>query len=823
MQHSYRLGRERAVVWASALLVAATLALLLPSFASGVDTHLVTGTVIGADTLAPISGVDVQTYWFDGSGYQYAESVSTGADGVYNVYGAASHGAGTYRFVFAIQGRVSQTHDVYWDGLEPLTLDVSLVYAELIAHGTVTKAATGEFYPGTHIQAYRLDGASYLWAGEAYAALDGTYALFESEAQGPGDYEFHVNAAGYWLQAVRAPWNGVSPLSLSFALAAIGPDAYESDDTPEDAKPIAVDSPGQDRSVYPLGDHDWVAFQAIGGRTYVIETAPNAGSRTDTYLYLYGSDGTTAEDDDSGDSDFSRIVWTAGVDQTVFLMVRHSSDGAAYGSYLLSVTRVPNTPPTATDDAYAATSGALLTVSAAQGILANDEDADGGTLFPEVVSGAGHGTLVLADDGSFTYKSSPGFVGEDTFTYVVYDGESQSGAAIVTITVAAPPDTTPPTITVSGVANGGTYTAPVTPTFSATDPNLSSVTAKLDGATFVSGTTITQNGPHTLVVTATDSRSNQSTKTVSFTLARPALPVYTTYRGSDRYQTAALISKAAYPTGAPVVFLVKGDDFPDALAAGPLAAAYGGPIMITPSTGLNDTVRQELKRLAPAEVFVIGLPSTLNAQVKAALPGLKDQDIHEIRGLNRYHTATLIAEALEAKLGSVDRVVLVAGDNFPDALSAGPLAAKQGWAILLTPQKGPLPDATRQTILDLGVKTALRVGTRVALPSGTAATDLVGTDRYHTSALVAAFGTGFGLTFEHIALVKGDNYPDALVVGPYLEGASGTILLTAQSALPSRIVAVLEANIDTVRRCDIVGLPAAIRTEMETRFPPQVQ
>ena len=351
----------------------------------------------------------------------------------------------------------------------------------------------------------------------------------------------------------------------------------------------------------------------------------------------------------------------------------------------------------------------------------------------------------------------------------------------------------------------------------------STVTGELNGASFTSGTIISANDHYTLVVTARDTADNVSTKTVSFTLARPPRPLYNTIRGTDRYDTAVKISKAAFPSGAPVVFLVKGDNYPDALSAGPLAAAYGGPIMITPSTGLNTTVRQELQRLDPSQVFVIGLPAALNAQVKAALPGLTDEDIHEIRGTDRYHTATLIAEELRAKLGSIDRVVLVAGDKFPDALSVGPLAAKQGWAVLLTPQNGPLPAVTRQKIADLGVTRALRVGNRVALPEGVdTPDDLVGTDRYHTSALVAAYGKDYGLTFEHIALVKGDNYPDALVVGPYLEAASGTVLLTAQAALPSRIVTVLEDNISSVRICDIVGLPASITTEMQTRFPPSV-
>ncbi len=736
MRHSYQLGRDRSAAWALALFLIVALALLLPSLVSAADKVLLTGSITGADALAPLGGVTVDEFKFDGANYQWVGTTTTGSDGAYIVYGSVP---GDYRFVYAAGGRVSQTYDVTWNGGAPLTHDVALASAKLIAQGTVTYAGTGANVTGAHVQAYWSNGSSYEWVGEAYSRADGWYVLYETEARGPGEYRFSVNVPGHWLQSVDTNWDGAAVLSVGFVVVAVGPDAYEPDDTFEQSKSIVVGGPSQERSIYPLGDHDWVTFQALAGTTYVIETQPSANSITDTYLYLY-AEGTALEDDNGGASSFSRIVWSCTADQTVFLMVRNANDGASWGPYVLSVTELPNTPPIAYDDSYEATQGTLLSVPASEGVLANDYDADGDTLWPEVVAWPGHGALSLGDDGSFTYQPSPGFVGEDTFTYAVFDGESASIPATVTITV----------------------------------------------------------------------------------VARPAQPLYSTIRGADRYQTAVQISKAAYPSGAPVVFLVKGDNYPDALAAGPLAAAYGGPIMITPSTGLNDTVRQELKRLAPGTVFVIGLPVALNAQVKAALPGLTDSDLHEIRGTDRYHTATLIADELLAKRGSVARVVLVAGDNFPDALSVGPLAAKQGWAVLLTPQKGPLPAVTRQKILDLKVTKALRVGNWVGLPARVTPTDLVGVDRYHTSALVAEYGKAFGVTFEHIALVKGDNYPDALVVGPYLEGVSGTVLLTAQTALPSRIVTLLEGNISTVRICDIVGLPAAISTEMETRFPPSV-
>ena len=69
------------------------------------------------------------------------------------------------------------------------------------------------------------------------------------------------------------------------------------------------------------------------------------------------------------------------------------------------------TPPVAHNDSYATASGQPLTVLAAAGVLANDEDSAGGTLMATEVAPALHGTVVLNTNGSFTYTPNTGYVG----------------------------------------------------------------------------------------------------------------------------------------------------------------------------------------------------------------------------------------------------------------------------------------------------------------------------------------------------------------------------------------------------------------------------
>ncbi len=83
-----------------------------------------------------------------------------------------------------------------------------------------------------------------------------------------------------------------------------------------------------------------------------------------------------------------------------------------------------NVAPIAADDSYTAGLNFTLQMNAANGVLANDSDANGnGTLsvLTTPLSGPANGLLTLNADGSFSYAPNTGFTGTDTFTYQVCD------------------------------------------------------------------------------------------------------------------------------------------------------------------------------------------------------------------------------------------------------------------------------------------------------------------------------------------------------------------------------------------------------------------
>jgi putative cell wall-binding protein len=104
-----------------------------------------------------------------------------------------------------------------------------------------------------------------------------------------------------------------------------------------------------------------------------------------------------------------------------------------------------------------------------------------------------------------------------------------------------------------------------------------------------------------------------------------ALDAYTTgpvlrQAGPDRYATASEISKGTFST-AETVFIATGRNFPDALGGGTAAAAFDGPLLLVPATSVPPPIETEIRRLAPARVFVLGTAPVVSDDVVTTIRG----------------------------------------------------------------------------------------------------------------------------------------------------------------------------------------------------------
>ena len=107
-------------------------------------------------------------------------------------------------------------------------------------------------------------------------------------------------------------------------------DTHESDDTSATAKTLTTSAAHTGTTAHNFhvaGDVDWISLTAPANQTCVFETF-NLGSRSDTVMRLFASNGTTqlAVDDDSGTAAFaSRISYAFTTGGTHFLKLQHFS------------------------------------------------------------------------------------------------------------------------------------------------------------------------------------------------------------------------------------------------------------------------------------------------------------------------------------------------------------------------------------------------------------------------------------------------------------------------------------------------------------------
>ncbi|NUR57111.1 MAG: choice-of-anchor D domain-containing protein, partial [Catenulispora sp.] len=157
-------------------------------------------------------------------------------------------------------------------------------------------------------------------------------------------------------------------------------------------------------------------------------------------------------------------------------------------------------------------------------------------------------------------------------------------------------------------------------------------------------------------------------------------PTVTRLSGNTRYETGVAVSRAQWanaggdPTGrlktAHGVVLARGDKFPDALAGVPLAAKVQGPLLLTDPTSLTGVTETEIRRVlgTSGTVDILGGTAAVSADVENRLRAL-GYTVNRYSGPDRDATALDIARR---GLGDPAHVVLATGQDYADALSAGP-------------------------------------------------------------------------------------------------------------------------------------------------------
>ena len=256
--------------------------------------------------------------------------------------------------------------------------------------------------------------------------------------------------------------------------------------------------------------------------------------------------------------------------------------------------------------------------------------------------------------------------------------------------------------------------------------------------------------------------------------------------------------------------LVRDDDYPDALVAGPLAANYNAPILMTPTKQVPRRVVDALRTHGFTKVILVGNPGAISAGAASQLQNAGFQ-VQRLGGQDRYRTAGAVADHLLAARGrDKSDVYLATGVDYPDALSASSAAIKNVGVVLLTPRR--TVDGTSQGWMN-SAKAAQVVavgGPAVAAAERSVHLDekQVGVDRYETAEKVAS--AYFPPNPGRIAVATGKDFPDATLAASLTARTGSPLVLTRTDTLTKPTTQFLTRNRASVRKVDVVGGKAAV-------------
>jgi len=290
--------------------------------------------------------------------------------------------------------------------------------------------------------------------------------------------------------------------------------------------------------------------------------------------------------------------------------------------------------------------------------------------------------------------------------------------------------------------------------------------------------------------------------------------------GYDRYQTTVAASQRGWPDGADLAILAYGEDYPDALSAGPLANKYNAPILLTGSKDLNSDTAYEMQRLNVKKVYIIGGEAVVSKEVENQLSSMGITAVR-LAGQDRYETALKVA----LKVGLSKGVFVALGTDFPDALSIGPIAAANEMPLLLVPPH----DLTASQKIFLRKN---KIPASFILENSKLSDEVIyqfpnfevidGVDPYERNInLITRFADSLDLDTLYIA--TGEIFPDALAASALAQKTKNPLLLLKGNTLPNSALSFLSSNI--ISELHIMGGTSVISASTESTLatlPPQI-
>ena len=245
------------------------------------------------------------------------------------------------------------------------------------------------------------------------------------------------------------------------------------------------------------------------------------------------------------------------------------------------------------------------------------------------------------------------------------------------------------------------------------------------------------------------------------------------------------------------VIVASGDDFPDALVGGTLSGQIQAPILLVGKNYVPTEVLQEIERLSPKKIYILGGTGTISPKSGDILK-TTNIPVERIYGKDRLATAMEIGRLRYKYAEHVapgNYIAVVDGKNFPDALAAAPFIARIEPLTYLYPYT-----------ISFDKPYSLAIGGKNSVPTGIAEQfRIAGKNRIDTAVEIAkAYEENIYIELNTVVLVNGMDFPDALASSALATKRNGAILLTESNILSKESKKFIENN-SNIENIIIIG------------------
>lgn len=280
--------------------------------------------------------------------------------------------------------------------------------------------------------------------------------------------------------------------------------------------------------------------------------------------------------------------------------------------------------------------------------------------------------------------------------------------------------------------------------------------------------------------------------------------------GKDRYETCSQIVNDGWKTSDYAV-IVNGQNFPDALSASTLAKKYNAPILLTQDAKLDGKTYFQLKRLGVKKAFIVGGNAVVKPFVEKQLHNM---NIVTKRYYGANRSATSIAIAKE--VGINNGVIITTGNDFTDALSISPIAAKLQIPIILV-SKNSIDPTVKSLIDNNNIPKTYILGGEGLISNNVASQfpnwqRIEGFNKFDRNInIIKAFKSN--LKLDNIYFAYSEKFADALS-GSAIAAMNGNPIILVGNSISDETLNFMKDNLNNVNKITVLGGNAGIKDYM---------